>query len=125
MLDAKVRTLVLVVATAATACVRPPEPAPDLHIAASPRYPCQGDAVTLTFASNSLDRVDVTDARGQVVGEAKGPRGTITMPRIERAMLPLLVRASSGGATREEHAPGAIPLGVISGSTPTEIFPLE
>jgi hypothetical protein len=107
-----------------SSCGERPGPAPALSVAASPRYPCQGDPLTITFVSDRAEQVQVIDGRGQVAGEARGPAGTITLPRIDRAMLPLTVRARIDGATHDLRAPGSVPLGVIDASTPTEVFPL-
>jgi hypothetical protein len=125
MMTTRVRTALLLAATAATTCARPSGPGPDVHLAASPRYPCQGDAVTLTFTSTAVDRIEIRDARGQVVGEAKGPRGVVSIPHIDRSMLPLVARAWSGDASSDARMPGEVPLGVIAASSPTELFPLE
>src|ERR1700687_2078305 len=66
---------------------------PDVNIGVSPRYPCQGDSVTLTFSSTNVDRIEVRDARGKDIAQAPGPSGTVTIPNIDPDMLPLVATA--------------------------------
>src|SRR5436309_15581686 len=63
---------------------------PDVNVAVSPRYACQGDSVTVTFRSTNVDKIEVTDARGKAIVQSAGPTGAMTIPHIDSNMLPLV-----------------------------------
>jgi hypothetical protein len=116
---------VVLLATAVGACSAFPGAGPEVDLAASPRYPCEGDAVALTFRSDGVEQFDVRDAQGRIVGQARGPSGVVTIAHITRAMLPLTASVRSVAGARDARIPGAVPLGVIAAATLTEVFPLD
>ena len=78
---------------------------PDVNIGVSPRYPCKGDSVTLTFSSTTVDKMEVKDAQGKDIAEASGPSGAVTIPHIDPTMLPLVATARRDNQSRVQHIP--------------------
>jgi hypothetical protein len=112
----------MLLALALAACRRM---GPDVNMSVSPRYPCQGDSVTLTFSSTNVDKIEVRDARGKDIAQASGPSGAVTIPHIDPAMLPLVATTRRDNQSRVQHIPGEIPLSVIDRTTATESFVLD
>jgi hypothetical protein len=72
---------------------------PDLALGVSPSYPCLGDAVTLTFSTKNVDRIEVKDARGMAIAQ--------------------------GGDSSSLRIPGDLPLQIVDGTITTESFALD
>jgi hypothetical protein len=97
---------------------------PEMNVGVSPRYPCNGESVTLTFGATDVDRVEVKDAAGTAIPQNGDGSRVITIPRIARSMLPLAATGWKGNASRTQRIPGDVPLVVIDGTITTESFPL-
>jgi hypothetical protein len=97
---------------------------PDLSLGVSPRYPCLGEAVTVTFNTRNIDRIEVKDARGTMIAQPAAS-GAVAVPKIDRSMLPLVATGWKGGDSTSQRIPGDIPLQIIDGTTTTESFALD
>src|SRR5579862_4044792 len=94
---------------------------PDLALGVSPSYPCLGDAVTLTFSTKNVDRIEVKDARGTVIAQGAAT-SAVTVPKIAPSMLPLVATGWKGSDSSSLRIPGDRPLQIVDGTITTESF---
>jgi hypothetical protein len=97
---------------------------PDLALGVSPSYPCLGDAVTLTFSTKNVDRIEVKDARGTVIAQGAAT-SAVTVPKIAPSMLPLVATGWKGSNSRSLQVPGDLPLQIVDATVTTESFALD
>ena len=97
---------------------------PDLSLGVSPHYACLGEPVTVTFSTKNIDRIEVKDAHGTVIAP-QASSGAVTVPKIDRSMLPLVATGWKGSDSSSQRIPGDIPLQIIDGTITTESFALD
>jgi hypothetical protein len=77
----------------------------------------------VAFSLQNLDRMEVKDARGKVLAQATNATA-VTIPAVERSMLPLTATGWKGNDSRSESIPGDAAFTIIDGTITTEAFPL-